>query len=294
MRSLPPLSSLRAFEAAARHGSFKRAATELSVTPTAVSHQIRTLEEHLGLRMFERKTRQVALTGSGRELFLVLRDGFDAFESAIHRIVTGRSRPVITISATVAFSAKWLVPRLRRFQQAHPVVDLRLHASDSPVDLHAGQVDLAIRYGHGRYPGFDSTRLFEDRFAPLVNPRLGVLEPAHLSRVSLIVFEWQNSDPAHPTWSMWFERAGVSAQIHSVIRFTDESQAIQAAVAGQGSALLSLVLAKDEIDAGRLVQPFGPELPGLSYHVIALRRRAGDKHVSAAREWLIAEAAMNQ
>jgi LysR family transcriptional regulator, glycine cleavage system transcriptional activator len=292
MRDLPPLSSLRAFEAAARHGGFKRAAKELSVTPTAVSHQIKALEEHLGVRLFERKPRLVSLTDHGRLLSTVLRDGLDAIQNAVDQIRSHQRRPAITISAPRAFVAKWLVPRVERFQGVLPGVDLRLHASDELVDLHAGQADLAVRYGHGPYPGLVSSKLLEDHFAPVVNPSLGVRKPAHLARVALIAFEWQREDPAHPTWSTWFERARVSMKdTRPALRFSDESHAIQAAVAGQGAALLSLLLVKDECNAGRLVQPFGPTLPALSYHVLTAPRRADDEYVRAARDWLFDEAA---
>lgn len=292
MRDLPPLSSLRAFEAAARHGGFKRAAKELSVTPTAVSHQIKTLEEHLGVRLFARKPRLVSLTDHGRFLSTVLRDGFDAIQNAVDHIRKHPGRPAITISATRAFVAKWLVPRVERFRGALPGVDLRLHASDDPVDLHAGQADLAIRYGHGPYPGLVWAQLVEDHFAPVVNPSLGVRKPAELARVSLIAFEWHREDPAHPTWPIWFERAGVSMDdARPALLFSDESHAIQAAVAGQGAALLSLLLVKDECNAGRLVQPFGPTLPALTYNVLTAPHRAEDEHVRAAREWLFDEAA---
>lgn len=291
MRRLPPLSSLRAFEAAARHGSFKRAASELMVTATAVSHQIRTLEEHLDIRLFDRQTRRVILTEQGRALYLVLRDGFDAFAAAIERIRSERKRPVVTISATVAFSAKWLVPRVAHFQKAHPGIDLRLHASDDVVDLHSGQVDLAIRYGRGSYPDLDAHQLIADRFAPVVNPVLDVHQPADLAKVPLIHFEWRSADPDHPTWPVWFERADMRPDARSALRFTDESQAIQAAVAGQGAALLSLALVSEELDAGRLIQPFGPTLQGLVYSVVTLPSRSKEALVHAVRDWLIAEAA---
>src|SRR3546814_17171219 len=130
MRRLPPMSSLRAFEAAARHGSFKHAAIELAVTPTAISHQVRALEEYLGGRLFDRRTRQVVLTADAQPLYVVLREGFDSFADAVDHLTASRKRAAVTISATTAFTAKWLVPRVSRFQAMHPDVDLRLHASD--------------------------------------------------------------------------------------------------------------------------------------------------------------------
>src|SRR5438552_16767731 len=149
MRRLPPLGMLRAFEAAARHLSFKRAALELAVTPTAISHQIGRLEENLGVALFERRARRVILTPAGRTLFPVLRDGLDAFADAIDGLHAHKARRSVTLSATTAFTAKWLVPRAASFRAAYPDLDLRLHASDEPVDLAAGTVDAAIRYGRG-------------------------------------------------------------------------------------------------------------------------------------------------
>lgn len=191
---------MRAFEAAARHRSFKQAAGELGVTPTAISHQIRSLEEFVGIRLFERNARRIALTADAQ---------------AIDRLMTSRARDVVTISATPAFTAKWLVPRVSRFQAMHPDIDLRLQAS------------------------------------------------------ALIHFDWSHPDPAHPTWASWFRAAGLAeGEPVSGLKFSDESHAIQAAVAGQGAALLSLTLVQDELDRGLLDQPFGPIVDGLTYHLV--------------------------
>jgi LysR family glycine cleavage system transcriptional activator len=290
MRRLPPMSSLRAFEAAARHRSFKQAAAELAVTPTAISHQVRALEEYLGLRLFERRTRHVVLTVDAEPLYVALRAGFDSFVEAVDRLTAPRMRAIVTISATTAFMAKWLVPRVPRFQAMHPDVDLRLHASDHTVDVGASGVDIAIRYGRGPYPGLTSRPLIADRFAPVVNPHLGLRSPQELRNIPLIHFEWSNSDPAHPTWSSWFQAAGI-AEIEpaSVLRFSEESHAIQAAVAGQGVAFLSLTLVQDELDRGLLEQPFGPIVAGLTYHLVEARGQMDMARVKAARNWLLAE-----
>lgn len=290
MRRLPPLSSLRAFEAAARHRSFKRAAEELGVTPTAISHQISTLEDHLRVRLFERRTRQIVLTAEAESLFPALRDGFDAFTQVIGRLTAARSRPKVTISATTAFTAKWLVPRVARFQQAHPDIDLQLHASDAVVDLNAKAADLAIRYGYGPYPGLIAEPLFADCFAPVVNPVLGVRTRNDLREATLIHFAWKRVDPVNPTWAAWFRAAGSEMpQSVSQLTFSDESHAIQAAVAGQGAALLSLALVADELAAGRLVQPFRPILQGMTYHLIEPGDRPLTPQTAAARDWLMSE-----
>jgi LysR family transcriptional regulator, glycine cleavage system transcriptional activator len=291
MRRLPPLSALRAFEAAARHGSFKRAASELAVTPTAISHQIRSLEEHVGLPVFQRQVRKVVLTAAGAQLYPVLRDGFDAFESALDRLMPKTKRPQVTISATTAFTAKWLVPRVSGFQTQHPDIDLQLHASDSAVDLTENGVDLAIRYGPGPYPGLAPEVMFADNFAPVVNPRLGVVTQQDLSKTPLIHFQWRRVDPLNPTWESWFAASGLPwSPSHPQLRFSDESHAIQAAVAGQGIALLSLALLRDELAAGQLVQPFGPIIPGHTYHLVRRADRAPHTAIEIVMAWLRAEA----
>lgn len=287
MRRLPPLSSLRAFEAAARHGSFKQAAAELAVTPTAISHQIRFLEEHTGLTLFERQVRKVALTEAGAQLYPVLRDGFNAFEAALAGLTTGAARQEVTISATSAFTAKWLAPRVARFSERHPGIDLLLHASDATVDVAGAAVDIAIRYGRGPYAGAHAEAMFSDRFAPLASPDLGPLTPADLARTPLIEFRWLNPDPLNPTWEQWHAAAGLPwRRGPGQLRFSDEGHAIQAALAGQGVALLSLALVADDLAAGRLVQPFGPEIAGHTYHLVTSAGRRQEAQVQAALAWL--------
>ncbi|WP_407526987.1 transcriptional regulator GcvA [Methylobacterium oryzisoli] len=289
-RRLPPLGALRAFEAAARHGSFKHAAGELAVTPTAVSHQIRGLEEQIGLALFERRVRKVVLTEAGAQLYPVLREGFDAFEAAIQRLTRVRTRVRVTISATSAFTARWLVPRVSGFRARHPDIDLHLSATDEAVDLSAEGVDLAIRYGRGPYPGLLAESLFADRFAPVCNPKLGMVSRDDLGRVPLLHFRWTRKHPLNPTWETWFARAGLPWNAPpGQIGFSDEGHAIQAAIAGQGVALASLALVADDLAAGYLVQPFGPVIDGHTYHLAIDPDRAAHPGVSAAADWLRAE-----
>lgn len=292
MRRRLPLSALRAFEAAARHGSFKQAAHELAVTPTAVSHQIRALEDLTGMPLFERNPRKVVLTDSGAQLYPVLREGFDAFEAALERLARTRRRARVTISATSAFTTKWLVPRVAGFHRLHPGIDLQLHASDETVDLAGSGVDIAIRYGRGPYPGLLAEPMFTDWFAPVANPSLGIATPADLGRAPLIHFDWRRPLPDNPTWQVWFAQAGLpavepAAQLH----FSDEGHAIQAAVAGQGIAQLSLALVREELSAGQLVQPFGPAIAGHTYHLLMPGNGTRGPAAAAASAWLRAEAA---
>ncbi|MDM0056414.1 LysR substrate-binding domain-containing protein [Variovorax fucosicus] len=288
-RSLP-LSALRAFEAAARLGSFKAAAEELAVTPTAISHQIRALEAQTGLALFDRQVRKVALTDPGGQLYPVLRDGFDAFESTLARLMQQRMRAQVSISATNAFTVKWLMPRMADFRHRHPDIDLQLQATDDVVDLRSTAIDIAIRYGRGPYPGLAIEPLFTDRFAPVANPRLGVLSPDDLARVPLIRFDWKHVQRENPTWERWFAaaRRRRPSQVGQ-LRFSDEGHAIQAAVAGHGIALVSLALVAEELEAGHLVQPFGPVIDGHTYHLAMYADRPTSAPVRAVAEWLRAQ-----
>ncbi|WP_120216295.1 LysR substrate-binding domain-containing protein [Sphingopyxis sp. EG6] len=291
VRKLPPLASLRAFEAAARHRSFKLAAGELGVTPTAISHQVNALEAHLGIPLFERRVRQVVLTAAAEILYPVLRVGFDHFAEVVARLEATRRRPIVKISATTAFTAKWLLPRVRHFQTKHPDIDLQLHASDDPVDISTAQIDLAIRYGHGPYPGLRSEAMFADKFAPVANPNLALLTSDDLCRVPLIHFAWRRPDAGNPTWENWFKAMSLPmVDPTSHLHFSEESHAIQAAVAGQGAALLSLILVAEEIKAGQLVQPFGPEVDAFTYHLVEDAARPSSVPVQAAKAWVLNEA----
>lgn len=286
-RRLPPLSALRAFEAAARHLSFKEAAGELGVTATAVSHQVRLLEAILGLRLFERRTRQVVLTAAGRTLYPVLREGFDSFAATLDGL--GRRRPAVTVSATTAFTARWMVPRVASFAARHPDIELHLHASDAVVDLTVGAVDVAVRYAHGPFPGLCSARLFTDRFGPVCSPRLGLSRADELGRATLLHARWRTRSADTPTWALWIGRAGLpGVDAAAGVTFSDEAHAVQAAIAGQGVALASLVMAGPDLAAGHLVQPFGPVLDGRDYHVVCTAAAAERAEVRAVRDWLFA------
>ena len=289
-RRLPPLTALRAFEAAARHLSFKHAANELSLTPTAISHQIRQLEDHLGVRLFVRNTRRVDLTPAGQSLFPALRDGFDAMARAVQNVRPDSRPQAIVLSTTMAFASRWLLPRLARFAASHPGIALHLHTGDEPVDLQGGVAQLAIRYGPGNYPGLDCVPLLSSRFAPVCAPGLDVGDLGQLARVPLIGFEWFRREAATPDWPLWFERAGC-APLPRQLHFSDEVHAIQAAIAGQGVALINLALVADELRTGLLCRPLGPELAGYPFHLAWAKARGADPGIAEVRAWLQLEAA---
>jgi len=290
-RKLPPLASLRAFEAAARHLSFRKAADELAVTPTAVSHQLRLLEATLGLPLFERHIRRVSLTQAGAQLYPVLREGLDSFARAIAELSLQPQRSAVTISATTLFTARRLIPALGLFQAQWPQFALRLHASDEAVDLASGAADIAVRYGAGPFVGLTSEVLCQDRFGVVCSPALGLRDPADLTAATLIHSEWYRRD-LQPDWRRWQALAQVPGlNVDAGLHITDESHAIQAAVAGQGVVITSLFLIEDELARGVLVHPFGPVIEGHHYHLVATERNMASADVEAVRQWLKAVAA---
>jgi LysR family glycine cleavage system transcriptional activator len=286
---LPPLSTLRAFEAAARLRSFKTAADELSVTPTAISHRIRVLEEYLERPLFVRKVRAVELTADGQTLLAAVSSGFQTIASAIEQVRQPR-RASVTLSTTPAFAAKWLVPRVAAFQAAHPEIDLHIHASNLPVDLNAGTADLAIRYGQGQSPGpgLTSHLLLKDYFAPVASPALSSTIHKDASQWPLIHFDWHRPLPVDLTWAAWAAKTGRQPHVLAAgIRYSEESHAIQAAVAGQGVALLSLLLVEEELRLGLLDVVAEPKLAGLAYYVLRPSRHPAPKAVATVQDWLM-------
>lgn len=291
MRKLPALGALRAFEAAARRLSFKAAAEELHVTPTAISHQVRHLEDATGVKLFERSVRKVTLTAAGQQLFPVLRDGFDSFESALNALRRSPPQKVATLSSTFAFMARQLAPRAGTFAGAFPGWSLRLDSSDRPVDLDS-VADAAIRYGTGHYPGLVTATLFQDRFAPVCSPALAIRTLPDLKKSTLIHFEWGplRGDERALVWRQWLAAAkakGVDAE--AGLRFTEELPAVQATIAGQGVGLLSLTLVQQELASGVLVQPFELELGSFSYDFVYSPRAAKRPSTQVLREWVTAQ-----
>lgn len=288
---LPSLNALRAFEAAARLGSFTAAGRELHVTPSAVSHQVRALEEALGLALFERRHRALALTPAGAGAFAASRDAFDRLARGLRRLRAARRARTLTVSVLPSFAASWLVPRLPRFQAAHPGVDLRLHATQALADLRGGEADVAIRYGRGRYPGLLSERLLSDEASPVCTPELAarLRAPSDLARVVLLHDE---VGPAHGGWSEWLRRAGArGVDAARGVRFGDARLLHQAAAAGQGVALARSVLVGDDLAAGRLVRPFALALRSRYHYALVITRAAARRvEVRAFRAFVLREA----
>lgn len=280
MRKLPPLNALRAFEAAARHMSFAKAAGELAVTPTAISHQIRRLEEITGQNLFRRRPRPIVLTEAGERLFPVLRDGLDRFAATVAGLRADADHSPLVVSTTTAFASRWLVPRLAKLKQDIDV-ELEVDASEIPSNLRSGTVDFAIRYRRTPIPDLECNELVRDRFIPVMSPALAksgspLNEVADLSQHTLIHFRWKRPDLDPPTWERYITEARAvepdAAKIDpkSGLRFSEEPHAIEAALAGQGVALVSDVLIRRELALGTLVQPVDFHIDGLVFYVAYL------------------------
>jgi len=294
MRRLPPLHALRAFEAAARHSSFKKAGAELGISPTAISHHVRLLEETLGRRLFDRTARQVKLTSAGQMLYPALRDSLDGMARGIELVRASRRAQEVTLTATLAFTARWLVPRMALLRALLPEASIRLLASDDVVDLAAGSADLAIRYGGGGYANCRTEPLLPGRFAPACNPKLAVRTPEDLARQTLIHFEWRRLRGDTPLWSRWFAQAGLPQPRTRELIFSDETHALQAAASGEGVVLASLVLIAEELRSGALLCPFGPILDGDPYLLVTPDEKLHDPLIAAIRSWLLEQAQAEQ
>lgn len=286
-RRLPSLSALRAFEAAARLGSAKRAAEELSVTPAAISHQVRHLEDDLGQPLFVRRPRQLRPTAHGAELQRALTGAFADIAGAVERIRAPRRRS-LTLSATPAVAARWLVPRLPLLREACADLDLRVQVSHEPMPLDGIEADAAIRYGHGRWPGLVAHKLIDNAFAPVCSPLLGLDARDALARHTLLHFAPPGSRSAPVDWATWQQRAavpGLDARAGPV--FSDETHTISAALAGQGVALMSLGLVADELRAGSLRCPFGPVLEAEPFHFVYRDDARDDPWLATLRDWIL-------
>ena len=294
---LPPLGALRAFEAAARHMSFSKAADELHVTPAAISHQIHALEQDLGVTLFHRMNRSVELTASARVLLPGLTEAFAGIQSSVRRLRAHNDTGALTVTASPSLAAKWLVLRLHRFQEQHSEVDVRISATDAVVDLAKGDYDIAIRYGAGRYPGLEVELLLENEVFPACSPQLlangpPLRAPEDLPAHALIHDQADERDPLVPTWSMWLKAAGVAkVPATSGLSFNNMHLALDAAIAGHGVVLAQSTIAAGDLAAGRLVRLFTLALPDqFAYYIVTAPGALERPKVRAFRDWLRREA----
>ncbi|GHD63268.1 LysR family transcriptional regulator [Thalassobaculum fulvum] len=291
---LPSLNALRAFEAVARLGSLTRAAAELHVTPSAVRHQIRALEEDLGRTLLRRSGNALVPTEAANGALGHLRRAFDALADANRSLRSPARAPVLRVSAVPSFISAWLIPRLDAFHARHPEVTVQVDTNPQLTDFAREGVDLAVRYGLGGYPGLFECRLFSERYFPVCAPRLldgpePLAEPADLARHTLL-HDAVRPRVGWPVWRDWLDAAGVLERVDpdSGTHYTMSMFAYQAAVAGQGVALGTTVLAMDLLAAGYLVKPFELELPtAYGYHIVCPPERRERGHVAAFIDWLL-------
>jgi LysR family transcriptional regulator, glycine cleavage system transcriptional activator len=291
---LPPLNALKAFEAAARHQSFTRAAEELCVTQGAVSHQVKALEAELGVKLFNRERQRLVITEAGRDYLVVVRDALDRIAVGTERLLQRQSAVVLTVSTSPDFAAKWLVHRLGHFAEAHPEIDLRVSATLHHVDFAREEVDLAVRHGDGDWPGLDTVQLSSEQLFAVCSPKLmsgrrRLGKPSDIPKIPLIHLD------SRADWSKWLQAAGIDdAQATHGPVLNRASMVIDAAINGQGIALARTTLSAFDLVNGRLVRPF-PDTLRLSktYWIVCPKATAALPKIVTFRDWLLTEASQD-
>jgi LysR family transcriptional regulator, glycine cleavage system transcriptional activator len=296
----PGLRSLRAFDAASRHLSFTRAAADMRVTPAAISHQIKEIEDQLGVSLFQRTSRTMHLTREGEMLQAAAAESLETLGAALQKIRKLKNPKRLNVSASPSIGAKWLVPRLDRFLAEVPGADVHVDVSASLIDFERDDIDIAIRFGKGNYPGMRSDILFQDHVFPVCSPSLihddkPLKTPRDLLRYPLIHLDWDAEGLPWPNWRMWMLAAGVKDfDADAGLHFSQTSLAVQAAINCQGIALGDSNLVADDLAVGRLIKPFELSLrapPQFAYYVISPLADADAAMVKAFREWSLKEAA---
>ncbi len=295
-RRIYPLNALRAYEASARHLSFVKASEELSVTPAAVSHQVKKLEEYLGLPLFRRRSRGLLLTESGQVLLTELREVFLRLDKAMERVIDSDSRGTVTLSVAPTFATMWLIPRLQKFYALQPDIDVRISTSLGLVDFQRDDYDAAIRLGSGQWFGLETIKLFDETVTPMCSPRLlegpdALNHPDDLRKHVLLHNHSMDYDPEAPTWDTWLKAAGASkVDASRGTHFSLPDHGLQASIDGAGVVLGWRTLAAPDIAAGRVVTPFDLVLPlGSSFYLAYPEAHAPRPNIAALRDWLMSE-----
>lgn len=295
-RRIYPLNALRAFEASARHLSFVKAAGELSVTPAAISHQVKALEEYLGLPLFRRKTRGLVLVESGQLLLSDLREVFLRLDSAMERVMDSDARGTLTLSVAPSFAVKWLIPRLQKFYALHPDIDVRVSTSLGLVDFQRDDFDAAIRLGSGDWFGLETIKLFDETATPMCSPRLlegphAIKTPDDLAKHVLLHNHSMDYDPEAPTWASWLKEAGAQGVDASRgTHFSLPDHGLQASIDGAGVVLGWRALSADDLAAGRVVEPFDLIVSlGSSFFLVYPEAHKSRPNIAAFRDWLVRE-----
>jgi LysR family transcriptional regulator, glycine cleavage system transcriptional activator len=291
---LPPPNSIVAFEAAARHASFTSAAGELNVSQTAVSRQIKTLEEHLGFPVFRRAHRAVRLTGEGKRLYDAVMVGLDGIADTVVELQRNSRKPRLTIGTTFAFSSLWLIRRIPDFRARYPDVEMRFVTSDTELDLAGEGIDVGVRYGSGHWQGLSARRLFEADVFPVCSPSFLASSP-HLRTagdlLSAPLLELETSDPSSIAWPHWFERVGVSSgNMRPSLTFNNAQLAIQAALEGHGVVLGWTPYVNELLENGALVRPLDRVVKFHDAHYLITPERAKDRNSDIFSDWMVSQA----
>jgi len=290
---LPPLKALRAFEASARQLSFTRAAEELFVTQAAISHQIKSLEDHLSIKLFMRKNRSLLLTEEGQSYYMDIKDIFNSLHDATERLLARGAKGAITVSSQASFAIQWLVPRLTAFNGLHPDIDVRIKAVDQAENSLTEDVDVAIYYGRGSWPNIHADKLQTEYLIPVCSPLLQQNNLINGKPALLSIDDLDKHNLLHDTsrkdWKRWFKQVGVKGtNVNHGPIFSHSAMVLQAALHGQGIALAYSVLAKPDIDSGRLVCPFNDVLVSKNAYYIVCRESQKDLgKIEAFRQWLL-------
>ena len=285
---LPPLNALRAFDASARQLSFTRAAEELFVTQAAISHQIKALEEHLGLKLFMRKNRSLLLTEEGQSYYLDIKDIFNSLHDATEKLLARGAKGSITVSLQPSFAIQWLVPRLQAFNLLHADIDVRIKAVDQPDNSITEDVDIAIYYGRGRWPNLHADQLHTEYLIPVCSPLL-LNGKKPLNTVNDLTQHTLLHDTSRRDWKRWFKQVNVKGiNVNHGPIFSHSTMVLQAAIHGQGIALANSVLAKPDIDSGRLICPFNEVLVSKnSFYVVCRENQLEIGKIAAFRDWML-------
>jgi LysR family glycine cleavage system transcriptional activator len=298
MAVFPPLKAVRYFECAARHLSFSKAAEELNVTHSAISHQIKALEEWVGQPLFDRTGRALRLTEAGRQFLPPVRSAFQQLADAAQDLRQLCHGGPLTVSVLPSLASKWLVPRLFDFRARHPEIEVRISATERVEQIGQGGIDIAIRYGRGKWPNVDSELLLKDDLFPIVSPGLlsgeqKLKEPRDLAHFTLLSdTTWQAAQ--FDFWQQWLEHAGVTGlELKSGgFSFNYSNLLIQAAIDGLGVALGNTMLASDDLKAGRLIRPFDISVPlDTGYYVVYVRDALKRPKIKAFRDWVMDQVA---
>lgn len=285
---IPPLNALKAFEASARHLSFTRAAEELFVTQAAISHQIKSLEEFLAIKLFMRKNRSLLLTEEGQSYYLDIKDVFNALHDATERLLARGEKGAITVSLQPSFAIQWLVPRLNAFNALNPDIDVRIKAVDQPDGSLTEDVDIAIYYGRGRWANVNAEKLHTEHLVPVCSPLL-LQGKKQINTLEDLTHHTLLHDTSRRDWKRWFKEANIKGtNVNHGPIFSHSSMVLQAAVYGQGIALAQSVLAKPDIVAGRLVAPVSHTLVSKNaFYIVCREHQVEIGKIAAFRDWVL-------